>query len=60
MTVSNNTKPDDSQKPSKEAEETNPGKDFMEAKNITDNDTLKKPMSEVRTRAYMYRIAGSS
>ena len=48
MTVSDNVQGanEDSKTPSPK-EETNPGKDFMEAKNITDNDNLKKPMNEV-------------
>ena len=48
MTVSENVpgSNEDSKTPSPK-EETNPGKDFMEAKNITDNDNLKKPMNEV-------------
>ena len=44
MTVTDSDKGDneDSKRKDPSGEETNPGKDFMEAKNITEDENLKK------------------
>ena len=49
MTVSETVKAEneDSKTQDQKDEEANPGKDFMETKNITANNDLKKPMNEV-------------
>ena len=62
MTVSESDKGDneDSKRKDQGGEETNPGKDFMEAKNITEDDNMKKSINEVSSSMANHSTHASS